>query len=132
MVGVVGVVGVVGEVRVVGVGEGREVTQHTVHRATQQNPEGVCTQQLNNYMRIFLYSSSSYSCTKLKSYLLWCSKLWFLSLISWSKVGKHNFANMNFSCIKFPREWHQNKEGSNDKLSADMSWSHFRIVVTCF
>ena len=36
--GVVGVVGEVGEVRVVGVGEGREVTQHTVHRATQQNP----------------------------------------------------------------------------------------------
>jgi hypothetical protein len=70
VVGVVGEVGEVGEVRVVGVGEGREVTQHTVHRATQQNPEGVCTQQLNNYMRIFLYSSSSYSCTKLKSSLV--------------------------------------------------------------
>jgi hypothetical protein len=40
VVGVVGEVGEVGEVRVVGVGEGREVTQHTVHRATQQNPEG--------------------------------------------------------------------------------------------
>ena len=61
--GVVGVVGEVGEVRVVGVGEGREVTQHTVHRATQQNPEGVCTQQLNNnYMRIFLYSGSEEKC----------------------------------------------------------------------
>jgi hypothetical protein len=41
VVGVVGEVGEVGEVRVVGVGEGREVTQHTVHRATQQNPEGL-------------------------------------------------------------------------------------------
>ena len=54
VVGVVGVVGEVGEVRVVGVGEGREVTQHTVHRATQQNPcVYTATQQLHAYIFIF-------------------------------------------------------------------------------